>query len=138
MMIVNASAQWVDGERFVGQATSGHAIVVDADRERNTAPGPMELVLIGMCTCTATDVITILRKKRQPVTGLRVLATGERAKDPPTVYTSIHVTYEVVGAAVEQKAIEDAINLSQSKYCGASIMLGKTAKITWEIKRFDA
>ncbi len=62
--IVNATANWTDGERFVVGASSGHAFMVDADRERNSGPGPMELVLIGLCACTATDVVSILRKKR--------------------------------------------------------------------------
>src|SRR5436190_1646322 len=127
--MVSANVQWTDGERFVGIASSGHAITIDADRQRNTAPGPMELVLIGLCACTATDVVSILRKKREPFTHVEVRAQAERAKTPPTVYETIHLTYRI-GGPVAHKAMEDAVRLSREKYCGASAMLEKTAKIT--------
>ena len=127
--MVTASANWTDGERFTAIASSGHAFMIDADRQRNTAPGPMELVLIGLCACTATDVVSILRKKREAFTRLEVSAEAERAKTPPTVYETIKLTYRV-GGPVAHKAMEDAVRLSREKYCGASAMLEKTAKIT--------
>src|SRR5215467_13539042 len=117
--MVEAQVTWSDGERFVGSASIGHAIVIDADRERNTAPGPMELVLIGLCACTATDVVSILRKKRQPVGGVEVHAEAERAARPPTVYESIKLIYRVSGD-VSRKAVEDAVHLSKVKYCSVS------------------
>ena len=131
--MVEARVNWTDSERFVAQATSGHALVVDSDRQRNTAPGPMELVLIGLCACTATDVVSILNKKRESFTRLEVRAEAERAKEPPTVYESIHLIY-TIGGKVSQKAAEDAVRLSKEKYCSVSAMLQKTAKITSEIK----
>ncbi len=127
--MVEASAKWVDGERFVGSGSSGHALVIDADRQSNTAPGPMELVLIALCGCTATDVVSILKKKREPFTGLKVRAEAERAKEPPTVYTEIKLVYTVSGK-VSQKGMEDAVRLSKEKYCSVSQMLQKTARIT--------
>ena len=127
--MVTASANWTDGERFTAIASSGHAFMIDADRQRNTAPGPMELVLIGLCACTATDVVSILRKKRESFSSLEVSAEAERAKTPPTVYETIKLTYRV-GGPVAHKAMEDAVRLSREKYCGASAMLEKTAKIT--------
>jgi len=127
--MVTASANWTDGERFTAIASSGHAFMIDADRQRNTAPGPMELVLIGLCACTATDVVSILRKKRESFSSLEVCAEAERAKTPPTVYETIKLTYRV-GGPVAHKAMEDAVRLSREKYCGASAMLEKTAKIT--------
>ena len=127
--MVAANVNWTDGERFTAIASSGHAFMIDADRQRNTAPGPMELVLIGLCACTATDVVSILRKKREPFTTLEVSAEAERAKTPPTVYETIKLTYRV-GGPVAHKAMEDAVRLSREKYCGASAMLEKTAKIT--------
>jgi putative redox protein len=130
--VVEARANWIDGERFTALATSGHAIVVDSDRQRNTAPGPMELVLIGLCACTATDVVSILSKKREPFTTLEVRAEAERAKRPPTVYESIRLIY-TIGGKVSKKSIEDAVRLSEEKYCSVSAMLKKTAKITTEI-----
>jgi len=117
----------------VGAASSGHALVVDSDRKRNTGTGPMELVLIGLCACTASDVVSILRKKREPFTSLEVRAQAERAAQPPTVYERIHLIYRV-GGAVSRKAVEDAVRLSKEKYCSVSAMLQKTAQITSEIE----
>lgn len=130
--MVEARANWIDGERFVAAASSGHALVVDSDRQRNTAPGPMELVLIGLCACTASDIVSILTKKREAFTSLEVRAEAERAKEPPTVYESIRLIY-TIGGKVSQKAAEDAVRLSKEKYCSVSAMLQKTAKITSEI-----
>src|SRR5437660_8557762 len=130
--MVEAQVIWTDGERFVGNASSGHAMVIDSDRERNTATGPMELVLIGLCVCTATDVISILRKKREPFSGLHVRAEAERAKEPPTVYTSIKLIFTISGK-VARKAAEDAVRLSEEKYCSVSAMLKSTARITTEV-----
>jgi putative redox protein len=131
--MVKASAQWIDGERFAVSASSGHAFVVDSDRERNTAPGPMELVLVGLCACTATDIVSILRKKREPFTRVEVHAEAERAEQPPMVYESIRLVYRVEGA-VSRKAVEDAVHLSKDKYCSVSAMLQRTAKISFEIQ----
>lgn len=131
--MVEAKLNWIDGERFVVNASSGHAMVVDADRERNTASGPMELVLMGLCACTATDVVSILRKKREPFTGLEVRAEAERAKQAPTVYTHIKLIYTVSGQ-VSRKAVEDAVHLSEEKYCSVAAMLKSTAKIATEVQ----
>lgn len=131
--MVEARLNWIDGERFVVSASSGHAVVVDADRQRNTAAGPMEMVLMGLCACTATDVVSILRKKREPFTALEVRAEAERAKEPPTVYTQIKLIYTVSGQ-VSRKAVEDAVRLSEDKYCSVAAMLKSTAKITAEIE----
>lgn len=126
--MLTAYAKWTDHERFLGQATSAHALVLDAGQEK-TAPSPMELVLIGLCGCTASDVVNILRKKREPFTSLEVRAEAERAPQPPTVYTAIKLTYRV-GGQVSRKGMEDAVRLSQEKYCSVSAMLQKTASIT--------
>jgi len=130
--VVEAALNWIDRQRFVVSASSGHALVVDADRDNNTASGPMELVLMGLCACTATDVVSILRKKREPFTALSVRAEAERAKEPPTVYTRIKLIYTVSGQ-VARKAVEDAVSLSEQKYCSVSAMLKSTAAITTEI-----
>ena len=129
---LEASVSWAGAERFVGSATSGHAIVTDAAAEKS-APSPMELVLIGLCGCTASDVLSILRKKRQPFTGLEVRAEAERASEPPQVYTSIKLTYRVSGT-IDHKAMEDAVRLSKEKYCSVSAMLQKTARMTTVIE----
>ena len=129
---MQASATWVTEERFVGVADSGHAIVVDAGEAR-LGSGPMELVLIALCGCTASNVATILRKKRQSWTLLEVRAAAERAPGPPRVFTSIHLFYSV-SRTVAPKAMEDAVRLSQDKYCSVSQMLARTATITAEIE----
>jgi putative redox protein len=133
--MITAKTIWADGERFIGQASSGHAIVVDASTDK-TANSPIELVLIALCGCTASDVVGILRKKREPFTSLEVHALGERATGYPSVYTEIKLTYRV-GGKVSRKSVEDAVKLSKEKYCSVSAMLEKTAKITAEIEYVD-
>src|SRR3954469_11469498 len=137
MALVTASASWTDGERFLcGASTGDHpekTVIVDADRARNSAPGPMELVLIGLCTCTATDVLSILNKKREKFSVLKVRAEGRRAEKPPTVYETIKLVYSV-SSSVTPKAMEDAARLSEEKYCSVAAMLSKTAKIDYEIE----
>jgi len=128
-MSMLAKVTWVEDKRFVGSASSGHALVLDAGTEKQ-APSPMELLLIGMAGCTAYDVMAILEKKRQAVTGLEVNARAERAEEPPRVYTAIEVEYIVRGRGLKAKAVEDAIRLSEEKYCSAAAMMGKTAQIT--------
>jgi putative redox protein len=130
--MIEATALWANDDRFVGQASSGHALVVDAGTEKS-ANSPIELVLIALCACTASDIVGILRKKREPFTTLEVRAVAERAETFPKVYTSIRLTYRV-GGDVTHKAMEDAVRLSKEKYCSVSAMLEKTAKIEFEIE----
>lgn len=130
--MIEASVSWTDKLRYVGAATSRHSVVMDTAAEK-TASTPMELVLIALCGCTASDVVGILRKKREAFTGLEVRARAERADGHPAVYTSIHLTYTVRGV-VSQKAMEDAVRLSKEKYCSVSAMLEKTAKVTYTIE----
>jgi len=133
--LIEARALWTDKDRFVGEASSGHALVLDAGSEKS-ASTPMDLVLIALCACTASDVVGILRKKRQPFTSLDVRATAERADDFPKVYTSIRLTYRV-GGEVAHKAMEDAVRLSKEKYCSVSAMLDRTANIEFTIEYAD-
>ena len=125
-----ARIQWVGKERFVAQAPSGHMVALDSDRSSNGAPGPMELLLIALGACTATDVVAILAKKRQKLDSLEVEVSGERAAEPPAVWTKIEVVYKLRGG-LEEKAVEHAIALSEEKYCSVSAMLRKTATITY-------
>jgi putative redox protein len=127
-----ATALWTDHDRFVASATSKHAIVMDAGTEK-TAPSPMELVLIALCGCTGSDVVGILRKKREPFTGLEVSVEADRADGHPAVFSNIRITYRVRGQ-VAPKAMEDAVRLSKDKYCSVSAMLAKTATITHTIE----
>jgi putative redox protein len=132
---MQASTTWVSDDRFMGVATSGHGVVVDAS-ELKLGNSPMELALIALCGCTASDVTTILRKKREPLSLLEVRAVAERAAEPPRVFTTIHLLYRV-NSGVSRKSMEDAIRLSKDKYCSVSQMLGKTAAITAEIEYVD-
>jgi putative redox protein len=133
--MTEAKAIWQENHRFEAIATSGHTITVDGDKAAGNSP--MELVLIGLCGCTAYDVVSILQKKREPFASLEVRAEAERAKEPPSVYTEIKLIYRV-GGKVSRKAVEDAVRLSKEKYCSVSAMLAKTAKITAEIEYADA
>jgi putative redox protein len=133
--MIEARTTWTAEDSFDGIAGSGHAIRLDAGKER-TANSPMELVLIGLCGCTASDVVSILRKKREPFTSVEVRAEGDKATTPPTVYTEIRLTY-TVGGNVSHKAVEDAVRLSEEKYCSVSAMLSKTAKIIYKIEYLD-
>jgi putative redox protein len=131
--MMSANAVWVDHSRFVGIAGSRHSVVMDAASSEKSASSPMELVLIGLCGCTATDVVSILHKKREPFTTLEVRAEADQAAEPPKVFTHIRLVYKVRGN-VAKKAMEDAVRLSQDKYCSVSAMLEKTATITSSIE----
>jgi putative redox protein len=134
--MIEARAIWTDKERFLGEATSGHAVVVDAGSEK-TANSPVELVLIALCACTSVDVVGILRKKRELFTALEVRAKAERSEDYPKIFTSIKLVYRVSGK-VTHKAMEDAVRLSKDKYCSVSAMLQTSAKIDFEIEYADS
>lgn len=125
-----ASVQWTGEQRFVATSPSGHAITIDSDRQSNKAPGPMELLLMALGACTATDIVTVLKKKRQKLESLEVICSGERAAKPPSVWTKLEVVYRLRGK-IEAVAVEHAIELSEGKYCSVSAMLQKTAKLTW-------
>src|SRR5579872_6877128 len=133
--MIAAKAIWTENERYIGEASSRHAIVMDTAKEK-TASTPMELVLIALCGCTASDVVGILKKKREPFTALEVSAEGERAEGYPAVYTEIKLKY-VVRGKVSKKAMEDAVKLSKEKYCSVSAMLEKTVKIAVAIEYLE-
>jgi putative redox protein len=125
-----ARVQWVGKQRFVAQSPSGHMVALDSSRESNGAPGPMELLLVALGACTATDVVEILAKKRQKLEALEVEVSGERAKEPPTVWVKLELVYKLRGT-LDEKAVEHAIRLSEEKYCSVAAMLRKTAEITF-------
>jgi putative redox protein len=104
---------------------------MDSDRKSNTGPGPMELLLLALGGCSGTDVVDILRKKRQQVSGVRIQMEGERAPEPPRVWTRIKVHFEVTGKGINPKAVEHAIELSRTKYCSVAGTLAHTADIEW-------
>lgn len=125
-----ATVKWVNGKQFLATLPSGHAIAVDSNREQNSAPGPMELMLAALGACTATDIVLILAKKRQKLDSLEIVIQGERAKEPPTVWVKLELLYRLKGK-IEDKAARDAIELSLDKYCGAAATLRKTADLSF-------
>jgi putative redox protein len=131
-----ASAEWKQGMIFEGRSASGHTITFDATAEHASGPSPMEAVLAALCGCTSVDVVSILQKKREPITGLTVSATAEQAPAPPRIFTEIHLVYRIAGK-VSKKAAEDAVALSKTKYCSVSLMLEKAAKIDYSIEYAD-
>ncbi len=138
---MKATVKWIDGVSFVAETGSGHAVVVDGAPEaggRNVGPRPMELVLAGTAACTAFDVVWILKKARQPVSACVVDADAERAPEEPKVFTRIHLRYRVRGNGLNQAQVERAVKLSKEKYCSATLMLAKTAEITFEVAIEDA
>ena len=126
-----ASARWTDKFQFESTGNSGHQFLMDGDGK--VASSPMELVLAALCGCTAYDVVSILHKKREQFTGVEVSAKAEKAPDSPRVYTSIELLYRVSGN-VTRKSVEDAVRLSEEKYCSVAAMLNKTARITYRIE----
>lgn len=125
-----AEIRWVGKQEFVAKGPSGHALVLDADRASNVGCGPMELLLLALGSCTATDLVIILEKKRERLEGLEVICSGERAKEPPRVWTKMELLFRVSGEVTED-SVKKAIALSEEKYCSVWAMLGKTATITW-------
>jgi putative redox protein len=129
--MIKAKVKWTEQFRFEGIGSSGHVVETDGDSKAGNSP--MELVLIALCGCTAYDVVSILQKKRETFTVVEVSAEAEKAPQPPRVYTSIKLLYRVAGR-VSRKSVEDAVRLSEEKYCSVSAMLKKTAEITYQIK----
>jgi putative redox protein len=133
---MKSTVKWTDNIQFVAEVGSGHAMIVDGAPDhggRNTGARPMELVLAGAASCTAIDVVLMLKKSRQAFTAFSVDADAERASEDPKVFTAIKLTFRVSGKGLDPKAVERAVKLSKEKYCSATAMLGKTAEITTEI-----
>jgi putative redox protein len=129
--MIHAGATWKEQFQFRGKGNGGISVAMDGDGKAGNSP--TDLVLIALCGCTAYDVVSILKKKREPLIGLEVTAQAEKAPATPRVYTSIKLLYRISGK-VARKAAEDAVRLSEEKYCSVSAMLSKTARITYEIQ----
>ncbi len=135
-MANTAKISWVDGALLVAEAGSGHSFTMDGSAEvggRNLGARPMEVLLIGMGGCTAIDVVSMLKKQRQDIEGVEVALSGERASDHPMVYTEVKLTYTVRGRNLNRALVERAVSLSDEKYCSATAMFKKTAKVTHEV-----
>ena len=129
---MHTTVTWQHDQQYDGLSESGHHVTMDGDSAHRAGASPMELVLMALCGCTSVDVVSILRKKREPLTSLTVSAVAERAAEPPSVFTHIHLKYHV-GGGVSAKAAEDAVALSKNKYCSVSKMLEKSATIDYVI-----
>jgi len=130
-----------EGMALVAETGSNHLVAMDGAPEgggHNLAPRPMEMVLLGTGGCTAYDVVLILRKSRQNVTGCMVKLTAERASTDPKVFTKIHMHFVVRGRGLKPGLVENAIRLSHDKYCSATVMLAKTAEVTRDFEIVEA
>lgn len=134
---MKARIKWNEGVSFVAESGTGHAIVVDGAPDaggRNLGPRPMELVLMGTGACSAFDVMHILRKGREPVTGCVAELDAERAETDPKVFTKIHMHFIVTGKGLNAEKVGRAVTLSAEKYCSASAMMAKTADVTHDFE----
>jgi putative redox protein len=140
--LMHCTVRWTgDGMTFLAETASNHVVAMDGAPEgggRNLAPRPMEMVLLGTGACTAYDVVVILKKSGQDVTGCEVKLTAERAATDPKVFTSIHLHFVVRGRALKRNLVEQAIRLSHEKYCSASAMLGKTTEMSKDFEIVEA
>ena len=133
--------KWVDGMMFLGESESGHAVVVDGPPEiggKNMGVRPMEMLLIGMGSCTSIDVMQILQKGRQDITDCVAEISAERVDTIPKVFSKIHVHFVVTGKNLKEAVVARAIKLSAEKYCSASIMLEKAVEITHDFELVEA
>lgn len=134
---MKARVKWIENVCFMGESETGHAVVLDGAPEaggRNLGMRPMEMLLIGMGACTSFDVVTILKKARQPIVDCVAEIQAERAEEIPKVFTTIHVHFIVTGKGLNIGQVERAVKLSAEKYCSASIMLGKSVQITHDFE----
>lgn len=137
---MKARVTWQEHRTFVGESGSGHTVVMDGAPEhggRNLAVRPMEMLLLGMGGCSAFDVVGMLERARQPLDRLELEVEAERAEDIPQVFVRIHVIYRAFGNGLSEAQVRRAVDLSVTKYCSASLMLGETAEITYDLELIE-
>ena len=136
---MKSTVTWVADKTFTGQTETGHSIVIGTADGDGPKPGPsaMELVLLGAGSCSAWDVVEILKKGRQAIDDVIVELDADRAPEPPKVFTRIHLHFIVRGRGIDPKKVERAIALSVEKYCSATAMLEKTATVTHDFEVVD-
>lgn len=135
--MVKAQVKYTGGMQFVASSESGHAVVMDADSDvggSNTGSRPMELLLMGIGGCSGMDIISILKKKKQTITGLEANVSGTMADDYPHRYTEIIIEYIVRGKGVSEEAVKRAVQLSMDKYCSVKATLEGSAKINFSYR----
>jgi putative redox protein len=129
---------WLKKRQFVGTDSTKHSVVMSSQNEENgVGMSPSQLLLVSLGGCTSYDVVNILEKKRQSLTGLEVRVTGEQEPDPPWTYRKIHLEYVVRGKGLSEKAVRDAIELSEEKYCSVAATLRGSAEITYDYTIVD-
>jgi putative redox protein len=132
-MTKTARVVWIEKQQYLGIDSSKHSVVLSSqDDENGTGVSPSELLMLSLAGCTSYDVVSILHKKRQHLTGLQVTVTAEQDEGPPWIYRKMHVHYEVRGKGLREKAVQDAIELSESKYCSVAATLRGTVDITYD------
>ncbi|MDP4527900.1 OsmC family protein [Alkalimonas delamerensis] len=127
---MEASVKWLDSMTFVGRSGSGHQVVFDANKDKSTAPSPMEMLLMSAGACSSVDVVSILQKSRQQVAHCEVKLSAERADSIPRVFTKMHLHFEVTGSNLSEKQVARAVELSADKYCSVSLMLAKSVQVS--------
>jgi putative redox protein len=130
---MKARVKWIEDVQFIGESGTGHSLIMDGPEERGghgTGMRPMELLLLGLGGCTSFDVVEMLKKSRQKIDNCVVEVSAERSEKVPKVFTHIHVHFIITGDNIKESQVKRAIELSAEKYCSASLMLGKAAKIT--------
>ena len=131
--MAQAVVTWLKNKQFVGVDTNRHSVVLSTQDEGNAVGcKPSDMLLIALASCTAVDVVEILAKKRMPLTKLEIEAHGEQDPEPPWAFRKIHLTYRVCGAGLTPSAVEQAIRLSEEKYCSVAATVRGVAQITWE------
>jgi putative redox protein len=139
---MDCTVRWTGvGMSFIAETASNHLVAMDGAPDgggRNLAPRPMEMVLAGSGGCTAYDVVVILKKSGQEVTGCEVQLSAERAATDPKVFTKVHMHFVVRGRSLKRNLVEQAIRLSHEKYCSATAMLVKSAEVTRDFEIMDA
>jgi putative redox protein len=137
-MAKEATVTWLKKRQFVGTDGSKHSVVMSSqDEENGVGMSPSQLLLVSLGGCTAYDVVNILEKKREPITGLELHVTSEQEPDPPWTYREIHIQYTVRGKGLSEKAVHDAVALSEEKYCSVASTLRGSAQITYDIVIVD-
>ncbi|WP_199610600.1 OsmC family protein [Flocculibacter collagenilyticus] len=134
---MKATVEWIKDMTYLGQSETGHSVVFDGDSANSSAPSPMEMVLMSVGSCASIDVVMILEKSKQQVSGCKVNLSSERAENPPRVFERIHLEFEVTGTNLNEKHVARAVDLSAEKYCSVKLMLDKAATVSHSYKIID-
>ena len=129
----SATVKWIQGKQFIGVDSTQHAVVISTPDE-GVGMKPSELLLVALASCTAVDVVEILAKKRTPLSFLEISSSAEQDAEPPWTFRKIHLKYRVGGKGLTPKAVEQAIQLSEEKYCSVAATVRPTAEITFEFE----